>query len=73
MHAALKLFIFQARKDKEEVEGVPGGWWAIPGLFMAPKKIQANLEPAWCPPGCQGLFTDSAGNCSWAAKAHSEG
>lgn len=72
MHAALKLFIFQARKDKEEVEG--GGLsLEAGGLFMAPKKIQANLEPAWCPPGCQGLFTDSAGNCSWAAKAHSEG
>lgn len=23
---------------------------------MASKKLQANLEPSWCPPWCQGLF-----------------
>lgn len=33
-----------------------GGWWVIPGPLVAPKKLQANLQPSWCPPWCQGLF-----------------
>lgn len=64
--------------------GKGGGWYVIPGLLgtwrvvgysqaaYGPQKIQANLEPAWFPPGCQGLFPDAAGDCSWAAKGHSE-
>lgn len=47
----MQLFSFQARKD-EEVEG--GGVFL--GCLWPPQKLQANLQPGWCPPQCQGLL-----------------
>lgn len=49
-----QLFSFSGTKGRGG-----GGWWVIPGLLMAPHKLQAHLQPGWCPPQCQGLFPDA--------------